>query len=276
MGGRNLPDWGPTRDPKRNAEIAAETAAQLRVKKRVDEGIAAVHQLRMDKLAHAAEYTSTLINLYLDEWAEWVNTAITDVSIPADKEGQIWWWVALAGNLIWAATTFINPAAAGAMIWIRVMSVSGGVVASGGLKTIASSNSPPAPTDENGAKDLLRKSLAKARGRLETHFKEQRFDWAKDFWQLADWDKTDPAVKDSFDKFIWQKMFPWIPHDEDRFEKIRSEAARMAKSVMADYLHQWKKFLHSNPYAGEGEMAKYAATEFHPKLKFTFGDQVLI
>jgi hypothetical protein len=275
MGGRNLPDWGPTRDPKRNAEIATEAAAQRRVEKRVDEGIAAIHQRRMEKLPRAAEYAGTLIKQYLDEWAEWVNTAITDVSIPAEKGGQIWWWVALAGNLIWAATAFINPVAAGATIWIRVMSVSGGVIASGGLKTIASSNSPPAPTDEKGAKDLLRKNVAKARGQLETHFKEQRFDWASDFWQLADWDQTDPAVKDSFDKFIWQQMFPWIPYNDDRFEQIRSEAARMAKSVMADYLRQWREYLRSNPWAGEGQMAKYAATDFHPKLRFTFGDQLL-
>jgi hypothetical protein len=84
--------------------------------------------------------------------------------------------------------------------------------------------------------------VARARARLETQFNERRFDWASDFWQLADWDKNNPDVKSSFDAFIWGKMFPWIPHDDDRFEQIRNEAARMAKSVMADYLRQWKTY----------------------------------
>ena len=48
----------------------------------------------------------------------------------------------------------------------------------------------------------------------------------------------------------------------------------MAKSVMADYLRQWKRYLNSNPWAGEGEMAKYAATDFRPKLTFSFKDQL--
>jgi hypothetical protein len=229
----------------------------------------------MKELPGAAEYAGTNIKLYLDEWAEWVNSAITDVSIPAEKEGQIWFWVALAGNLIWAGTAFINPLVAGATMWTRIMSVAGAEIGSGALKTIASSDGPVAPSDENGAKDLLRKSVAKARGRLETHFKEQRFDWASDFSQLADWNKTETAVKNNFDEFIWQKVFPWIEYNDDRFEKIRSEASRMANSIIADYSRQWIQYLRSNPWAGEGEMAKHAATDFRPKLRFTFGNQLL-
>jgi hypothetical protein len=202
-----------------------------------------------------------------------VNTAIGDVSIPADKDGKIWWWIALAGNLVWAATIFINPAAAGGMLWIKIMSVSGGIIGAGGLESSLSSSSPP-PPDENSAKDRLRTSVARARARLETQFNEKRFDWASDFWQLADWDKNNPAVKNNFDAFIWEKMFPWIPHDDDRFEQIRNEAARMARSVMGDYLRQWKTYLNSDKWAGEAEMAKYAAKNFHPKLTFSFGGQL--
>lgn len=82
------------------------------------------------------------------------------------------------GNLIWAATIFINPAVGGAMLWIKIMSVTGGIVGAGGLQSALSSNSPEAPTDEKGAKDLLRRAVAKARGKLETHFSAKRFDWA--------------------------------------------------------------------------------------------------
>lgn len=98
MSSQSLPDWAPTRDPKRNAELDAQYERELGAKKRVDAAIADFHRRRMEKLPHAAEYTATLIKQYLDEWAEWVNTAITDVSIPADKGGQVWWWVALAGT----------------------------------------------------------------------------------------------------------------------------------------------------------------------------------
>ena len=270
MSGQTLPDWSPTRDPKKNAEIEAK----LRAERRVDAGIAEIHRRRMEKLPHAAEHAGTLVIQYLDEWALWVNTAIGDVSIPADKDGKIWWWIALAGNLVWAATIFINPAAAGGMLWIKIMSVSGGIVGAGGLESSLSSSSPSPPIDENVAKDRLRKSVARARAKLETHFNEKRFDWAGDFWRLADWDQNNPAVKDSFDKFIWEKMFPWIPHDDDRFEQIRNEAARMAKSVMGDFLCQWKTYLNSDKWAGEAEMAKYAAKNFHPKLTFSFGGQL--
>jgi hypothetical protein len=127
MGGENLADWSPTRDPKKNAEIEA----QLRVEKRVDAGIAEIHRRRMEKLPHAAEYVGILIKQYLDEWALWVNTAIGDVSIPADKDGKIWWWVALAGNLIWAAT-ILHQSGCGRrnaldQNHVRVLEASGGV-----------------------------------------------------------------------------------------------------------------------------------------------------
>ena len=52
-----------------------------------------------------------LVKTYLDEWKEQVDAALTDVK-PSDDKSRFYWYVALAGNLLWAATCFINPGAA--------------------------------------------------------------------------------------------------------------------------------------------------------------------
>jgi hypothetical protein len=48
---------------------------------------------------------------YLGQWKEQMDTAITDGKLPEEK-GRFYWFMALAGNLLWAATCFIPLGAA--------------------------------------------------------------------------------------------------------------------------------------------------------------------
>jgi hypothetical protein len=94
------------------------------------------------------------------------------------------------------------------------------------------------------------------------------------FGSLQTGTRTTPQLGKVLINLSGKRCSPGYHTDEDRFEQIRNEAARMAKSVMEDYLCQWKRYLNSDKWAGEAEMAKYAAKNFHPKLTVSFGGQL--
>lgn len=271
MGNSNLPDWGPTRDPKRNAQIAADAKAELRREQAFEKDFAAFKERRHKFIPDAMRRVDDRIDIYLVSWKEDMDAVIDSVPVPSVPEGKNPWYVALAGNLLWAATCFLDPAAAGYVVMMRVMSVSGGVLASGMAPSPGGRmpRNPPADTP-NGAKQLVLDAVASAKGQLETYFKGMRREWASEFPRLQDWNEPDPTVLDSFDAYIWDKMFPWIPYSDKRDEQIEAEALKMVRSVFADYMRQWQTYLRSNPWAGEGEMAKYAATDFRPVLRLSF------
>jgi hypothetical protein len=52
-----------------------------------------------------------LVVAYLGQWKEQMDTAITDARLPEEKS-RFYWFMALAGNLLWAATCFIPVGAA--------------------------------------------------------------------------------------------------------------------------------------------------------------------
>ena len=203
-----------------------------------------------------------------------MDSAVTDLPYPAETENQVYWYIALAGNLLWAGTCFLNPAVAGEATLIKVMSFAGATYGSGTLQRADGTIVPPAPTDPNGAREHLRKQVAKARGQLETYFQKQRFDWAAGFSKLQDWNNADGTVIDLFNVYVWEKMFPWIPYNDDRFNKIRSEALRVVRAAMADYNRQWQQFKRATVWSGKAELKKHNIV-FHPEIRIFFGAKSL-
>jgi len=51
---------------------------------------------------------------FKNEWLIAANAAIDDASVQPDEESSVYWWISLAGNLLWAATVFFPPAGAAA------------------------------------------------------------------------------------------------------------------------------------------------------------------
>lgn len=73
------------------------------------------------------EDTADIIGLHLIDYREQVKSGIQAWTAPSSDSG-VWFGVALAGNLIWAATCLLNPVAGAA---IKAMSFAGAIIGSG-------------------------------------------------------------------------------------------------------------------------------------------------
>jgi hypothetical protein len=43
-------------------------------------------------------------------WGQAADGAISDAADPDDADSGLYWWITLAGNMLWAATVFFEPA----------------------------------------------------------------------------------------------------------------------------------------------------------------------
>jgi hypothetical protein len=86
-----------------------------------------------------AEDAKTIVDQHLDTWYQNARWGIEKASLSGDDEAMKWFLVALGGNLLWAATAFLNPAAA---VAIRVMSVAGATIGSGTMSQLAAEDKP--------------------------------------------------------------------------------------------------------------------------------------
>lgn len=271
-------DWGPTRDPKRNAQIRRQTTeteieADYRREQDYLKHLEAFRERRRQQVPGMEKSINEAIPMLLGAWQQQVDNAITDAQFPGEDESQKYFWIALAGNLLWAATVFLNPAAAGEMTLIRWMSGVGATIGSGAWERTSKdphTTSPP-PHDP---KLIVRQQVAKARGKLEEQFQKKRREWALGFTKLQDWGQPDDAALDLFNRYIWTQMFPWIKYDSDRFDHIRLEALEKVKGTLADYNRQWQQFKRSTVWAGKAEQKRHGV-EFRPILLITFGGTVI-
>jgi hypothetical protein len=90
-------------------------------------------------LPTAAEDAKGIVDAHLETWYNNVRQGVEKANLSGPDEAVQWFLVALAGNLVWAATAFLDPAAA---ILIRVMSVAGAAVGSGTLQQLAAEDKP--------------------------------------------------------------------------------------------------------------------------------------
>jgi hypothetical protein len=218
------------------------------------------------------------IPINLGAWKTEVNDAIGIAAPPARPESRFFWYLALAGNLVWAATCLIAPPAAAGIAAAELAAgeaaerfmtrkeiarqlatdltkeaakdadkvrsfVSktmnfGGAAVGSGV--LESKKKDPGPDD---GKALVRDIIGKRRANLEDDYKKNmRDDWTKTLLEKWDeWDDVDEPLE-GFDLFLWTQMFPSIPYDENRFNTIRNGAQRVIESALADYNRQWYKY----------------------------------
>lgn len=86
-----------------------------------------------------AEDVSNIIASHLQVWYFAMLNGIEHASLSGNDEALKWFLIALGGNLVWAATAFVDPAASFA---IKAMSVGGAVVGSGTLEKLAQEDLP--------------------------------------------------------------------------------------------------------------------------------------
>jgi hypothetical protein len=267
-------DWAPTRDPKRNAQIARDAEKQAAIEAAYLKHLQAFRERRAHNLPGILTYINQQIPILVGAWQQQVDNAITDADyVPVESESKLYWWIALGGNLLWAATCLVNPEAALAGVLIKGMSFAGAAIGSGGIQAMGDLG-PPEPKNPEDAKAMLRKKVAKARGGLETYYQEKRQDWGSRFERLQDWDQPDDALLNQFNVYIWQQMFASIPYDNDRFDRIHETAVDAVKSAVADFNRQWTKFKRDNVWLGPKELKKRNVV-FRPILRIQFDGKPL-
>ena len=255
------------------------------------------------RVATLEPFVHLQIKIYLDEWKEQVNAAITDAQMPVEPQSRAYWFIALAGNLLWAATCFVptggplrlavsgvasatekgamelglsaaasvEASATGQRV-IQVMSVAGATIGSGTVEQLAGSTGNP----EQDGKRVIRVIIGKKRADLEDVFKPRSSQWASEIDALAQWGDD---VKELMDKYLWIKMFPRIPYDRDRFVTIYKLALSNVSRVLADYNAQWKdwsfrkersqpQWKHRRMYGEDWDYSVPDPGPFQPKLKF--------
>jgi hypothetical protein len=245
-----------------------------------------------------------LIKIYLNEWKEAMDTVITDAKSPEDEKSRFYWFVALAGNVLWAATCLVPAggavaagaaaveAAARAQRAIKIMSFGGAIVgsgtaeqifgnrgnASGNLKiqigtTIQQFTATGDPAADG--KTIARLVLAAKRDELEDLFKSQEKQWALDVNDAAEGGFD---VKEVMDTFVWQQLFPRIPY-KGKHQSMYQSGLTSVNGALADYSKQWKDWQfrkeRSKPYWKHrrmyGEYWDYSVPDpgdFKPQLKF--------
>jgi hypothetical protein len=105
-------DWGPTQDPRRNAEIAREVDKQAAIEAAYLKHLQAFRERRAQQLPGIEKYINQQIPILLDAWQQQVDNAITDATYAVAPESEVFWWIALGGNLLWAAASLLDPAVA--------------------------------------------------------------------------------------------------------------------------------------------------------------------
>ncbi|MGI9100532.1 MAG: hypothetical protein ACR2H2_18935 [Solirubrobacteraceae bacterium] len=86
-----------------------------------------------------AEDAKVVVDSHLDTWYQNTRWGIEKANLAGSDDAMTWFLIALGGNLVWAATAFVNPTAA---IAIRAMSVAGATIGSGTAQQLFAEEKP--------------------------------------------------------------------------------------------------------------------------------------
>ena len=86
------------------------------------------------------ENIANIVTHHLSTYREQVREGIDQWKTPKDDSSVLWFLVALGGNLVWAASSFVNPVAATV---IRVMSMVGSILGAGTLEKVMEDKAEP-------------------------------------------------------------------------------------------------------------------------------------
>jgi len=208
------------------------------------------------------EYIDLQTQSFLNGWQIQADSALTVAQQPQDDDSKVFWFIALGGNLLWAGTCLVNPAAAGS---ITIMSFAGAAIGSGSLEQ-AWKNPPEEPAD---AKALAAGWIAEKRDQLEKTFKKARRQWATDLAGLDGFGLTAEDMLDTFQKYIWTNMFPRIAYDDHKYSAIHTACVKNAETMLADFRTQWQKYVQRASWFGMAERKRRNIYfKYYPNVDF--------
>jgi len=163
-------------------------------------------------------YVRTMGTQFLDQWLTQMNSARTDATPPAEESKDVW-FIALAGNLLWAASCFVPGAgvikgAADGMsglgkIMYATMGHAGALVGAGAFER-SQVDSSGVPT----GKDLVPAALNGKRIELGKAFEKNIDSWVSKLllrpgFHAGDYrDKGRNKYLEAVDQVLWYSLFP--------------------------------------------------------------------
>jgi hypothetical protein len=181
---------------------------------------------------------------FLTQWSLQMSNATRDASQPPDENRRDW-WVALAGNMLWAASCFVPgagivKAAAGGMSTLgKVMYVTmahgGAMVGAGVLAT--------GPSGDPSGKDVLTRELNKKLNELQAGLHKSAEEWASSIERDPEFKKvlssdTEENLLEFIDKYLWKSLFPSIPYQD--YNVIYNGALETLNKALAEFNRQYK------------------------------------
>jgi|SRR5215475_6279538 len=241
---------------------------------------------RQQRIEQLIEPIDMQIQIYLNGWQIQAVAATAVAEPPPEDDSKLFWYIALGGNLLWAGTCLINPAAgiglrianqARAALLVKVMSFAGATVGSGGVQyghdVYEHYWKDPPPTVED-AKKLVADWIVQKHDVLEKLFKMMRREWATDLAALEDWGGTTEQIVDMHQQYIWMQMFPRIPYDsgDGKYTLIQRLCVRNIESMLGDFRLSWKQYWQYANWYGSGERRRRGIYfKYNPKVKFDLG-----
>jgi hypothetical protein len=181
---------------------------------------------------------------FLTQWSLQMSNATRDASKPSDESSRDW-WVALAGNMLWAASCFvpgagvIKTASEGMSTMGKVMYVTmahGGAMAGAGVFATGPSGDP-------SGKDVLTRELNKKLKELQDVLHRNSEEWASSIERDPEFKKvlssdTEETLLEFIDKSLWNSLFPSIPYQD--YNVIYNGALQQLNKALAEFDKQYK------------------------------------
>jgi hypothetical protein len=228
--------FSPAAIKRRELEEYYSPAAIKERKKLKEERFKQKHEIIDDTMKR---FRGDTADRFLNEWMGQVDKGIDTISVPNKEQSKIYWWLALAGNLLWAATSLMVPGlinlGKGAII---IASFLGATIGSGAL-------TPEPPSLPPDGKTILRTRLSQVRDEMS----QKIYPLAeKAAWECGRRNITD--VQDQ-NEILWRTMFADVPYN-NRFEHIMKTSITQASSALDDYNKQYDEYVE--------ELKQYART----------------
>ncbi len=239
------------RSPTRQLPAAgtAVGATQLRVDREVQPRDALAGHLQRAVLARAAEgnvvtkeNAKAIIDQHLLTWYTSARMGVEKADVSAADESLMWFSVAAAGNMLWAATAFVAPEA---VIAIRVMSLVGAAIGSGTIATGKQLLAQKSPSD--ALKQLIVRGMSARYARLQKDvgLTDRVFEA---FQRAAAGDAMDAGQAHDRRELAWRSMFKdSVPYND--LAGIENETKANVEAIWAQFKEAFDSYV--PPWPGQ-------------------------
>ncbi len=217
------------------------------------------------RLPSLEQYVSNAIKINLSNWSIQAYNALNQAHLPKEPDSQLSWFIALAGNLLWAAICLLDPpeavgvaaveavggffkgdlpkvteelmksAASSRKTLIAAMSFTGGGLASG------MPNRGMDGLSEGQCKKLIGHLIGSKQARLEETYRpiiKPCANVMNELWAATG--NADQPFKE-YDKLLWTQMFPRVKYDDDdRYNNIGDYLLGKIEAMLADFDKQYR------------------------------------